>query len=926
MPDDASLSVYVPDLLLERLAEGRPAAQDESRPLLAAAFFADLAGFTAMADQLAEQGSQGPEQLTEVLDHVFGTLIDRVLVYGGDVVRFAGDAILVLWRAADAEGLPGAVAQAAACALQALATPLEHPYLPGVSLQLRIGISAGPLRLVRVGGLLDRFEFVVTGEALRGMGLAAERAQPGQALMATEAWELLPGQVQGRAAGSGLHLLEALRVPVPATGSSERARFAGVGELEVRPFIPGAVRHRFDAGMSTFLAELRPLSVVFVNLPVAVGSPPPDRSLLQQLVHLAQRELYRYEGAVDKLLMDDKGCTLLASFGLSPLAHEDDAERALRASLGIHAHLRVRGVRHRIGVATGRVYAGAYGHPQRREYSILGDTVNLAARLMQQAHDQVLCDEATCRAAGARVELEALPPARVKGKREPVARYRPVRALDTVARSPAPGPQAGGPELVGRRAERVELEAALQALVEQGQGGLLVLQGDAGIGKSALVAWLLARAVELGVQPRFGSGDAIEHSAAYRAWRPIIGALAGFSDAAALAEASAGVLEAVGDHPQAESWAPLLNAVLPLDLPENEVTVAMTGPVRGENTRDLLVHLLRGVTTREPLVIVLEDAHWMDPASWALLAAVQRRVGGALLVLVVRPMPDDPPPELAAMLASGSQARCLELGGLGPAEVHELAARALGVDELPDALHALLLERAEGNPLYTGELLGSLEALGALQRDGRRLRLDDQKLEQLRLPDTVQGAVTSRLDRLDPHQQLTLKVASVVGRSFPYQVTHDVHPARTERGLVEGHLRVSVRQGLLSLEAPEPGAVYRFQQSVTQQVAYDLLAHAQRRQLHSAVARWYEHAPSDDGAGQLARLAHHWQRAGDDAKTLYYCTKAGEHAAARGATKEAIDFLRAAVRLMERSQQRKGRSEDWLHRVRTRRRLGEAYA
>jgi class 3 adenylate cyclase/tetratricopeptide (TPR) repeat protein len=926
MPDSASLSVYVPDLLLERLAEGRPAAQDESSPLLAAAFFADLAGFTAMADRLAEQGSQGPEQLTEVLDHVFGALIDRVLQHGGDVVRFAGDAILVLWRAADAEGLPAAVASAAACALQALATPLEHPYLPGVSLRLRIGINAGPLRMVRVGGLLDRYEFVVTGQALRGMGLAAEHAQPGQALVAAEAWELLQGRVQGRRAGPGLFLLEALRVAPPASGSAVRSRFDGVSELAVRPFIPGAVRHRFDAGMSIFLAELRPLSVIFVNLPVAEGRPPPDRALLQQFVHLGQRELYRYEGAVDKLLMDDKGCTLLASFGLSPLAHEDDAERALRAALGIHAHLRVRGVSHRIGVATGRVYAGAYGHPQRREYSILGDTVNLAARLMQQAHDQVLCDEATRRAAGARVEFEALEPARVKGKRQPVARYRPVRALDSAAHTLPQGVRAGAPELVGRRPEIEALEAALRALIDQGQGGLLVLQGEAGIGKSALVAWLLARASELGVQPRFGSGDAIERSAAYRAWRPIIAALAGFTDAAALDEASAHVLEAVGDHPWAESWAPLLNAVLPLDLPENEVTVAMTGPVRGENTRDLLVHLLRGVTAQEPLLIVLEDAHWMDPASLSLLAAVQRRVGSALLVLATRPIPDDPPPELAAMMAPEAGGRCLELQGLGPAEVHELAARALGVDELPEALHALLLERAEGNPLYTGELVGSLEALGALRRDGRHLRLDGEGLEQLRLPDTVQGAVTSRLDRLDPHQQLTLKVASVVGRSFPYQVTHDVHPVRTERGRVEGHLRISVRQGLLSLEVPDPSSVYRFQHSVTQQVAYDLLAHAQRRQIHSAVARWYEHAPSDDDAGQLARLAYHWQRAGDDAKTLYYCTRAGEHAAARGATKEAIDFLRAAVRLMERSQQRKGRSADWLHRVRTRRRLGEAYA
>jgi len=926
MPDRASLSVFVPDLLLKRLAEARTPAQDESEPLLAATFFADLAGFTAMADHLAEQGSQGPEQLTEVLDHVFGTLIDRVLQHGGDVVRFAGDAILVLWCADSQRELGLAVHRALACARQALATPLEHALLPGVSLQLRIGVNAGPLRLVRVGGLLDRWEFVVTGQPLRGMGLAAERARPGQVLVASEAWSLLGGAARGPGIGDGLYLLEGLDPLPTALSAARRVDFPTVGDRQVRPFIPGAVRHRFDAGVTSWLAELRPLSVIFVNLPVLEGRSLPDRSQLQQLVHLAQRELYRYEGAVDKLLMDDKGCTLLACFGLAPLAHEDDAERALRTALAIHAHLEVRGVPHRIGVATGRVFAGAYGHPQRREYSILGDTVNLAARLMQQASNQVHCCEATRRAAGTRVELEALAPVRVKGKREPVARYRPVRTLDSTARRSLDSSADQEQALVGREQEREVLEAALVALVERGEGGLVMLQGEAGIGKSTLLDWLLGRAQSLGVLPRFGSGDAIESVAAYRAWRPIVSDLVGFGEDAALDDAGGRVLDALSEHPRAEAWAPLLSAVLPLDLPENEVTAAMTGQVRGENTRDLVVHLLRQVSLREPLLVVLEDAHWMDPASWALLAAVQRRVGAGLLVLATRPMPHDPPPELAAVLAPEQGGRCLTLGGLAPDEIYDLAVRTLEVDELPVSLQQLLLERAEGNPLYTGELLGALQAMGVLECEGRNCRVQAGGLEGVRLPDTVQGAVTSRLDRLEPKQQLTLKVASVVGRSFPFQVTHDVHPVREVRSLVGNHLRDSVHQGLIDLELPEPARVYRFQHSVTQQVAYDLLAHAQRREIHSAVALWYEGEPGDDAGGRLARLAYHWQRAGDWPKTLHYSILAGQHAAARGATKETIDFLRAAVKLLELGERSPGIDQDRLLQVRVRRQLGEAYA
>jgi class 3 adenylate cyclase/tetratricopeptide (TPR) repeat protein len=925
MSQHPSLSVYVPDLLLERLAEGFPPAQDEWQPLYAATFFADLAGFTAMADRLAERGSQGPEQLTAVLDEVFGALIDLVLQHGGDVVRFAGDAIQVIWRADGPEGLQDAVLRAATCALDALATPLQHPLLPGVSLRLRVGISAGPVRFVRVGGLLERFEFLLTGAPLHSMGVAAEAAAAGQVLVAEPAWELLAGLAAGAPARDGCWRLTSLHAPTKPRARRERARFPSVGDAAVRPFIPGAVRYRHDAGIDRWLAELRPLSVLFINLPTVEGQPPPERAQLQQLVHLTQRELYRFEGAVDKLLMDDKGCTLLAAFGLPPLAHEDDPERALRAGLAISAHLRVRGVPHRIGVATGRVYAGAYGHRERREYSVLGDTVNLAARLMQQARDEVLCCRATSRAVGGRVELEALPPARVKGKPDPVERFRPVRALDALPTRVRNSALEG--RMVGREHERALLDEALQELCERGQGGLLLIQGEAGIGKSTLLAWLLERAGELGVRPRLGSGDAIERSSAYRAWRPILAELLGVTEEVALDGVHASVRRALSGHPNAALWAPLLGGLLPVDLAETGATAAMSGAVRAENTRDLLVHILRGQAAAEPLLILIEDAHWLDPASWALVATVQRRVPSALLVLATRPLSTDPPPELGTILADGARGRLIEMSGLSPAEVGELAERTLGVDELPSSARKLLLERAEGNPLYTGELATALLDLGVLERDGRRCRLrqDDAELAELRLPDTVQAAVTSRLDRLDPQQQLTLKVASVVGRLFPYRVTHDVHPVHEVRGSVEHHLRISAGQGLIQLVAPEP-AVYRFQHSVTQQVAYDLLAHAQRREIHSAVARWYEGASGRDSEDELARLAYHWQRAGDDAKTLLYCTRAGERAMDRGALAEAIHFLRTAVRLMERQQGERGRPADWLHRVRIRRRLGEAYA
>ena len=927
------VNIYLPDLLLQRLSSGLSPMRDGEEPVLAAMIFADLAGFTALADRLAERGPQGPEQLSEVLDHVFGELIDLVLAFGGDVVRFAGVAILGAWPVDSEDDLPQAVLQAASCALQALQLTLEPPHLSGVSLQLRIGLGSGPMQLYRLGGLLDRWEHILAGQALRQLGVAADLARPGQVLASADAWEQVQHALRGEPCDRGtVRLVEPqagfqLPTPGPSVVGVGRPPLPVVGEAQLRRFLPGAVRHRIDAGMHAWLAELRPLSVLFINLPVGSEQPLPDRARLQQVVHLAQRELYRLEGSVDKLLMDDKGCTLLAAYGLPPVSHEDDAERAVRAALEISAHLGSRYVPHRIGVASGRVFAGIYGHPERREYSILGDVVNLAARLMQQARGEVLCDDATRRAVGGRMEFEPLPPVKVKGKREPVAIFRPVRSV-AAKRPVVTGPvaasalAAGRHHLLGREPEQARLLAALDALGEHGSGGLVLLRGVAGIGKSTLVDWLVARAVEAGVRCCYGAGDAIDGGGSHGIWRATLAELVDFTDSSDLASLRASVTAAVASHPQAMEWAPLLNGMLPLYLSETPATQAMTGHTRGENTRELLVHMLRSRASTEPLLVVLEDAQWMDAASWALALAAHRRVPGLLLVLALRPMLVEPPGELAELL-SADGAALLDLQGLAPEAACELAARSLGVDRLPSSLESLLVDKAEGNPFHTEELACALRDMGLLRVKAGRCLLSRQAadLGALKLPDTVQGAVTSRLDRLDPRQQLTLKVAAVVGRSFPLQLTRAVHPVQADRSQLVAHLESAVEQGLVELELPAPDCVYRFTHSITHQVAYDLLAFSQRRQIHDAVASWYERAPVADPAAQYPRLAWHWRQAGNDEKTVFYCQRAAEQAIEGGATKQGILLLRYAVEILEEEADAR-----LMQRVRLRRRLGEAYA
>ena len=328
----------------------------------------------------------------------------------------------------------------------------------------------------------------------------------------------------------------------------------------------------------------------------------------QQLVGEVQEALYEYEGSVNKLGVDDKGATLVAAFGLPPVAHEDDPVRAVQATLGIQARLQRRGLRAALGLATGRVFCGSVGSGRRREYTMIGGVVNLAARLMQAADDELVCDAATRQATQAKLAFEALPPRRLKGWKEPVAVFRP--RGQRLARPPIGS-------LVGRAREQDLLTQRLVAL-QRGRGGTVLVEGEAGIGKSRLIDGLVEQAAGAPVRTLVGAADAVRSTTPYHPWRPVFESVFDLEDVAEASERRARVLDRLRARPDLERLAPLLADVLPVDLPADEIVGQLRGPVRADNLRRLLVGALRMVAAEQPLLIVVEDAHWCDSASWAL--------------------------------------------------------------------------------------------------------------------------------------------------------------------------------------------------------------------------------------------------------------------------------------------------------------------
>jgi class 3 adenylate cyclase/tetratricopeptide (TPR) repeat protein len=892
------LSAYLPLDRRHALAAGLP-LPDRA---VGAVLLADIAGFTPWTHALATAlGPRlGAEELTRRLNDVYEALIAQVHRYGGSVTGFSGDGF-VCWF----DGDPALRAVACGLALQrAMAAFAAVPAPDGgqIELSLKAAVAAGPVRRFLVGDPQVQRIDLLAGATLERMAQAEGLAGQGELVADPEAARRLGDRLLVNEWRQGFGVVQGLEAEVPPTPWPPLPADALRPE-QVRPFLLPPVYGRLVAGQGEFLAELRPAVALFLRFAGFDYDRDDDAGgRLDAYVRWVQGVLEDTGGTLLQLTTGEKGSYLYASFG-ALAAHEDDAARSLAAAWELRhppAEYHVREVQ--IGLSQGPVRAGAYGGQARRTYGALGDEVNVAARLMQAAPPgEIRCSGRIYEAAKERWTFEALPPVQVKGMDRPLPVLRPLgpgrgRGVRAIA------------ALVGRQAE-VGVLARLLAEVQAGRRRVLLLEGEAGIGKSRLLAELERLARKGGVAWLEGVGQSVEQRTPYRAWREVLSAYFGLDALRDIPDAAAERRRRVHEcvaavDPALAERAPLLNDILRLDLPETALTAGFDPRLRHGSLTLLVVDLLRAAAGA-PLVLVLEDAHWLDSLSWELALAVARALYDRplLLVLALRPLEEPRQPEYEALVGLEG-AETLRLEAMPAEETSALAAARLGVapEALPPEVAALVRERAGGNPFFAEELAHVLRDSGAVAVEGGACTIAGD-LERLRqsVPDTVEGVVLARIDRLPPEQQLTLKVAAVVGRSFLFRTLRDVHPRRVVEDLLHAHLDDLARRDLTPLEALEPELTYLFKHIITQQVAYDTLLFAQRRELHRAVAGWYERVYAADLSLYYPLLVYHWNRAEDAEQEGGYARLAGEQAAAQYANAEAVAYLGRALELAPES-------------------------
>jgi class 3 adenylate cyclase/tetratricopeptide (TPR) repeat protein len=887
----APLSAYIPGDRRQALASGIP-LPDRVR---GSALFADISGFTPLTEALANElgPHRGAEELTAHLDRVFAVLGDELHDKGGHIIYFSGDAI-TCWFDGD-DGL-----RAAACglAMQARMADVGEVITPaGVRIRLAMKVAAcvGEARRFIVGDPQIQRMDVLAGSLIDELAGAERQADRGEVLLAPSAAASLEGRVEvvPRRADDGLVYAVLRRVLTPVPSAPRAGQEVELSDAAMKEWVLPEIYERASTGREEFLAELRPAYPLFVRFGGIDYDDDADAvAKLDGFIRNVQRILRSYGGNLLHVTLGDKGAYLCAVFG-APTAHENDAARASAAALEIRELESATGVRGlQTGIAYGRLRSGTYGHAQRRTFTCLGDAVNLAARLMSSAPaGQIYATDLVQRATGQAFEWAPLPPLTVKGKAEPVA----ASSLIAARRGATRRATAEAMPMIGRAHQLATMVARFDDAIA-GDGRIVGVSAEAGMGKSRLAAEFARIAAERGATVAIGECQAYGTNTGYFVWRPIFTTLFGLDDAmpaAAQIDAIAAQLSAI--DPSLAARAPLLDTGLGLSIPDNELTARFDAKLRKTSLEGLLTEVLRARSRETPVVLALEDCHWLDPLSRDLLEVLARASASlpVVLLLAYRPSTDVGGGLGIETLAHFSEIALTELDrDAAAALIRAKLAPVLqsGVDP-PPALVERITERAQGNPFSIEELLS------VIRRTGVDLT-DDDAIRKLDLPQSLHSLILSRIDALSESTRRPLKVASVLGRVFSAPVLPSVYPELGGIAQVNGHLATLASVDLVAVEQPEANS-WLFKHVTTQEVAYESMPFSFRALLHERVGHNIEEGGPEAVERNLDLLAHHYSHSGNLDKKREFLRRAGDAAQAAYANASAIDYFERLLPLEE---------------------------
>ncbi len=900
------LSAYIPVTLTRKILQDELLVPGRPEPIKAATMFADMSGFTPMAEALAVNGARGTEALSRALLMTFTSLINAIHDAGGAVSHFHGDAMMIYFP--DMDGRAASRALASAQFMQSLMQTnfaqfnmMQAKAEDSYTLSIKIGVGYGRCLEMLVGNG-DNMEFVLAGTAVDEAVAAQMQAAAGQVVASQAAL-----QAASLPADAPFRLVDELP-PVPNAQEGfywEAYEQPALMRLitAVPAFIPPSLFERLQDRSSQSISEHRSVTSMFVQFEGINFAGPAAGEQLQAYYQWAWQMVQRYGGAnsrVNRVLMGEKGSHLQILLG-APVA-PDAPGQGLRCALAMQRQ-RPDFIRcQRIGLTVGRVFAGAVGSLNRREYTVVGRMVNLSARLTQICPpDGILVDAETAGRVQPHIISKPLPPMELKGHREPVLIYQVLAEQTAVTQAQARFQQWQQPP-VGRDEELKQLYARMTAALA-GEGCLVVIHGSYGSGQMPFLAAGVHFWLEAGGHALVGVCQQHTSDVPYAPWVSVWRDFFELGPEMQPEDQVHRVNERIAElTPDVSNGLNLWRELLGTPLRSTALLIDLPAVVRQMRLFKLVQRSVAAAVAERPYLIVLEDIHLADPASLDLLDALaQQCCDLPLLLLVTYRSGSDFNFSSLAQTASSQ----ILLNDFTPQQARTLIRERLGTDQLPLVLEQRLgLRDRQGresavNPLFLEETLQMMLSLDVVAVEPNtyghgRLRVDEARLAQMQVSDTIYTLLLARLDQLPAAERGLLQFASVIGREFDLATLLAIAQGFSRESALE-LLDALVKTDLVQQLTGGMVPTYLFQHNLVHQVVYQSLTYARRQALHAHIAELIIRESGELLPTQYPILAYHFSQTDQHRDGLKYALLAAEDAEAVYNYRGAAEFYKQAA-------------------------------
>lgn len=881
----ASLSKFLPKTLYPLLKEGK-----DFQNLKGAVLFADLAGFTKLTETLASIGKEGAEELTNILNSFFERMIDIVLSSEGDIIRFGGDSMTIFLPASLDKALQTSLL------LQKECSTFQNVQTKGglFSLGMKIGVSYGSVYVGILGDEKTGFDYFAAGSALDNAAEAEHHAQKGEIVVSSECAGLVNKSLfYFKPIADGFVAVEGMKYALKSeTNSTHSGMKFYPSEKQLLNFLPSYVKDKAFLEEQKLVGEHRRTTTLFLKFSnLDLDEMENLRKLKTTYAEIA-KIVKRFGGIINKVDMGDKGNKVLALFG-SPIPLENQEEHAVRCSLEIANSnaLRELNININIGITVSNLFSAYVGSKKRREFTVMGDGINLAARLMTtNLNNPILVSEEVFQKTKDVIEYKTFEPISVKGISEKIKIFSPLFLKETIEKTPS---------FVGRKKE---IESALNALASSDKPFLCITSAP-GMGKSDFLLKVKQSVDEKGdksIYTRLAPYDKEKFSTPLK---NIISHCLNltFREGNATKEI---IYNSLSE--QDKTFLPLFSDLFKLNIEENLSTKSLSSKERKDIFFAIVSRILTNSLSKKPHFIFIDHLDYADPSTieFLLFFSEDLKETKGKIIFTLR---DDNLEHFKDLIDKSYQ---ITLPPFSKNDIEIFLTKKEGFAPPTEFFLDFLLDKSGGNPKFLSELVSIIKSQNlAFVGPSGKYEVDEDKLSTTTFPDTLQGLFLSKVESLSEADKSLLRTASVLGTSFSIDTLSSLTGSEPET--IISKIKSLERTALIRMDTWGTRPYASFTDSLLREAIYNSLNFELRRELHLKVAQFLENE-GITSPRVLPVLARHYEYGEDNEKALYYLFESAKYSKSIYDYRSCYDYLFRYVAIAEKKNLSLNNNEQYL--------------